>query len=232
LPRHAAIESAAEDRLGALVQNADIIYFPSEPVNLGRRSDPAWRLLETLKQNGSSFAVGWEPQDSDKAEYRLFVAEARKAGGQILALAAPAAPLVEEDPMTFEIPPGDFERFARRPTSRGLGEAKLRAAYQAASAAEQFAAARIAAYSREHRGEKMLIFVRRDAMGSDHGIPYFVAQKTKARQLILEPPEHVTERSRLMAWNGRARDWRWHGLGGRGLFEIVDGSPFARGDER
>lgn len=246
LPRHAAIEStiAADEEFTALVQNADIIYFPSESVTLTARTEAVWKLLEALQRTGDSFALGWDliggeeqplldrwakrqaaasdviprlhlrgAADGDE-NCRAFLREANRSGAQILGLSCPpellskkasgstsASPAKEEISREFQPPSGDFERFAQRPSSRGVNEAKLRAAYEAKLLAEEFAAARIAGYFREHRSEKILVFARRDQLGRHHGVPYFVAQKTKARQLVLNSQNHPPPRSRLFARN-------------------------------
>jgi hypothetical protein len=228
LPRHTAIEATvADEKFIALVQEADIIYFPSESVALSRRSETAWKLLEALERTGNSFALGWD-LIGDEENYRGFLAEAKKADAQILALRVSTPLVAQEIAPGFEPPPGDFERFAQRGSSRGVSELKLRGAYERAILAEEFAATKIAGYFREHRNEKILVFVRHEHLGANHGVAYFVAQKTKARQLVLEPQAHPTARSQLLAGNGARL---WGRLGAR-RFEIVNGSPVTGGNER
>jgi hypothetical protein len=190
LPRRAAIElTGSGEKFTRLIEGADIIYFPSESVVLDSRSEAAWKLLDALRRAGGSFALGWDLGERED-EQRNFMAEAGKSGAEILPLRAPAQVEADETYRGFEPPPGDFERFARRFATRDLGEARLRDAYQTALLAEKFAAAKISSHFREHRGEKILVFLRRDHLGHDRGVPYFVAQKTKARQLILNPERH------------------------------------------
>jgi hypothetical protein len=52
---------------------------------------------------------------------------------------------------------------------------------------DQLVADDITSYFREHRNDKVLIFIRRERLGLGRGVPYLVAQETKARQLILNP---------------------------------------------
>jgi len=190
LPRRAAIEpTGSGEKFARLIEGADIIYFPSESVVLDSRSEAAWKLLEAVRRTGGSFALGWDLVGRED-EHRNFLAEAGKSGGEILPLRAPAQMDADEISRGFDPPPGDFEVFVRRLSSRSLNEAMLRDAYETALSAEQFAAAKISAHFREHRGEKILVFLRRDHLGPDRGVPYFVAQKTKARQLILKPERH------------------------------------------
>ena len=201
LPRRAAIEpTGSGEKFSTLVQSADIIYFPSESIALDSRSEAAWKLLDALRGDAASFAVGWDLVANDD-DHRDFLAEAGKAGAEILALRASAAAMAEGPIHGFEPPPGDFERFSRRFASRDLSETRMRAAYETTLQAEQFAAAKIVARFREHRGGKILVFLRRDHLGRDHGVPFFVAQKTKARQLILNPQRHSPPGPGLLAGN-------------------------------
>jgi hypothetical protein len=190
LPRRAAIEpTGSGEKFSRLIEGADIIYFPSESVVLDSRSEAAWKFLEALRRTGGAFTVGWDLGERDD-DHRNFLTEAGKSGAEILPLRAAALVEADETSRGFEPPPGDFERFARRFPTRDLNEARLRDAYETALRAEQFAAAKISSHFREHRGEKILVFLRRDYLGPDRGVPYFVAQKTKARQLILKPERH------------------------------------------
>jgi hypothetical protein len=52
---------------------------------------------------------------------------------------------------------------------------------------DELLADKIASYFREHGNHKILIFIRRERLGLGRGVPYLVAQQTKARQLILNP---------------------------------------------
>lgn len=187
LPRREAIEpTGSGEKFARLIEVADIIYFPSESVVLDSRSEAAWKLLEALRRSGDSFALGWDLVGREN-EHRTFLAEAGKSGAKILPLRPPATMEMDETSRGFEPPPGDFEKFARRFATRDINEARLHDAYEAALLAQEFAAAKISAHFREDRGEKILVFLRRDYLGTDRGVPYFVAQKTKARQLILKP---------------------------------------------
>ena len=190
LPRRAAIEpTGSGEKFARLIEGADIIYFPSESVVLDSRSEAAWKLLEALRRTGGSFALGWDLVGREE-EHRNFLAEAGKFGAEILPLRAPAQMEADETSRGFEPPPGDFEAFSRRFSSRDLSEASVREAYESALRAQQFAAAKISSHFREHPEAKILVFLRRDHLGPERGVPYFVAQKTKARQLILKPERH------------------------------------------
>lgn len=165
LPRRTAIEpSGSEEKFAALVQGADIIYFPSESVALASRSEAAWKLLETLRGRGSPFAIGWD-WTGNEGDRRKYLDEASNGGAEILA----------------------------------LNDAKWRARNEAALSADQFVADEIAAYLREHPSDKILVFLRRERLGMGQGVPYLVAQKTKARQLILNPRRRSDSGARLLA---------------------------------
>ena len=66
--------------------------------------------------------------------------------------------------------------------------------------ADQLVADNIASYFREHRNDKVLVFIRRERLGLGRGVPYLVAQETKARQLILNPAKSPAG-PRLLAAN-------------------------------
>jgi hypothetical protein len=66
----------------------------------------------------------------------------------------------------------------------------------------------------------LLVLVHRRHLGNDRGVPYFVAQKIKARQLVLDSQPHPPARSQLLALGGR-----------EGRLEIVDGAPGAGRDQ-
>lgn len=158
LPRSALVEATGTEReFVSLVQDADIIYFPSEAIALTSRADPAWKVLAALRQNGSSFALGydWTGKESGRRE---FLNEATGAGAQTLEL------------------------------------------NEASENRDQLAADKIATYFREHRGEKVFVFLRRERLALGQGVPYLVAQQTKARQLILNPRRSPAG-ARLLARN-------------------------------
>jgi hypothetical protein len=194
LPRQAAIESNTEgdEKFDALVQSADIIYYPSESVTLRARSEAAWKLLEALQRHGGSFALGW---DSISGEQQVVLDEwANRA-----AATGSAMPKLHLDAAPAEAEKG--HAFLRAAVKRGahvlaLGRPSANIATQSS---EEFAAARIADYFREHRGEKILVFLRRTQLDQTQGVPHFVAQSTKARQLVLNPRPASTPRGRLLA---------------------------------
>ena len=145
LPRRAVVEAGgSEEKFAGLVQEADIIYFPSDAATFGSHSDLPWKLLDALRRDAGSFAVAWDWTGNER-ERRDYLTEAGKAGAQLIAL------------------------------------------NETGANADQFAADKIASYFREHGNEKVLVFIHRERLGLGQGVPYLVAQETKARQLILNP---------------------------------------------
>jgi len=194
LPRQAAIEpnNAADEKFDGLVQSADIIYYPSESVALRARSEAAWKLLEALQRSGGSFALGW---DSISGEQQVVLDEWANRS----AATSSAMPRLHLDAAPGEEESG--HAFLRAAGKRGarilaLGRPSANIAMQSS---EEFAAARIAEYFKEHRGEKILVFLRRTQLDQSQGVPHFVAQSTKARQLVLNPRPASTPRGRLLA---------------------------------
>ncbi len=271
LPKHAAIESRvapeADEKFAALVQNADIIYFPAELLEPGSRSEPTWKLVEALHRHGGPFAIGsdliggegqalldqWARQQvstdnlisglplfgtaRERESCRTLLSETSKRVARFLALRGPPeifaapqqSPTREEIARGFHPPSGDFQVFVDRfAPARGMNEGKLREAYEAALLEEEFAADRIAGHFREHGDEKLLVFLHRRHLGSVRGVPYFVAQKIKVRQLVLDSRQHAPSRSQLLAYAGSEKSRA--SLGTRRL-KIVDGSPTAGRDQ-
>ena len=71
--------------------------------------------------------------------------------------------------------------------------------------------------------EKLLIVVHRRHLGSARGLPYFIAQRIKARQLVLDSQPHRSSCSQLLALRDHyGVPWR---------LEIIDGSPIAGSDQ-
>ena len=224
LPRQAAIESrnAGDEEFTALVQSADIIYYPSESVTLRGRSEAAWKLLEALHRHGGSFALGW---DSLSGEQQVVLDEWSHRS------ASNASPMPR---LHLDAVPGEEENghaFLRAAGKRGahvlaLGRPSANIATQSS---EEFAAARIADYFRQHPGEKILVFLRRSQLDRNQGVPYFVAQSTKARQLVLNPRPNSIRRGRLLTRNGACR---WRRLLAARQVEIVNGPPITSRDQR
>ncbi|MGI9088159.1 MAG: hypothetical protein ACR2HH_10545 [Chthoniobacterales bacterium] len=68
LPKHASIEHVAkpETDFAALVDHADVIYFPSDRAASGARTEPAALLVEALEHSGKPLAIGWDLIDASQ----------------------------------------------------------------------------------------------------------------------------------------------------------------------
>jgi len=64
LPRHASIEHvgtpAAATDYRALIEEADVIYFPEERAASGAKSEPAALIVEAAEQSAKPFATAWD----------------------------------------------------------------------------------------------------------------------------------------------------------------------------
>lgn len=192
LPRHAAIDSTTdsgdEDKFALLVENADIIYFPSELVGPPRSSEASWKLVEALQRNGGRFALGWD----------LIGGEDQAILDQWSDRPVPVETIGRLH-LHGSAPENETCRtFLREASKRGAHFIVLRAENETALLREEFAAERVAGYFREHRDEKLLVFLHRRQLGNNRGVPYFVAQKIKVRQLVIDSRQHPLENSRLL----------------------------------
>src|SRR6476661_7158129 len=76
LPRRAVIEAGgSEEKFAYLLEEADIIYFPTEAAVFGSHSDLAWKLLDALRRDSRSFAVAWDWGGNER-DRRDYLAEA------------------------------------------------------------------------------------------------------------------------------------------------------------
>ena len=68
LPKQASIEHLGPPVTGtdfaAVVENADIIYFPTNRTASAGRSEPAALLLEALERSGRPYAIAWDLIDA------------------------------------------------------------------------------------------------------------------------------------------------------------------------
>lgn len=261
LPKHAAIDVAADadeaENYSALVDRADVFYFPVEHLADGAR-DSSVKLL-TAMQNVAECAVAWDLIDGDgqqlldrwsqrqlsteeliaqlhlggteterencRAILRGSAAErvrhfALRCPDRILAKLRRAGELEAtadvELPSGFTIANGDYESFAAQlPRAHGVAEHELRNLYRAYVVSEQFAAERIVMHLSDHPRSKVLVFVHRRYLDSTRGVPQFVAQKTKRRQVVLEP-KPASSRADLLASISQLRG---------GLVQVVNRAP-------
>ena len=260
LPKHASIEHVgqpvAETDFAAVVEDADIIYFPTNRTASAGRSEPAAALLEALERSGRPYAIGWDLIDAaqqpqldelqakpielrENAIAQISIAGngraqehcrsvLRGAGSRHLALAPPATllaqigaghPLTAEEqrllPRGFTLSADGWESYAEQ--HPGMNNRELTESYRVETVRRQFAAEKIVEYFRKEGGaSKLLVFGNEADLGAAHGLPYYVAQKLRVRQLVLGPA--APTRAKLLTFRTRGR------------FEIVDRAPIAARD--
>jgi uncharacterized iron-regulated protein len=264
LPKHASIEHVAKPAAtdyGALVAEADIVYFPSERAASGARSEPAALLVEAVQKRGQPFAIGWEMisanqqpmldqiENSGSGAREELVRQLELAGSgrarehcrallresgpvpvHYLALRAPAELIAriaagarlspEEErllPRGYTTPAQGFENYVERFASPQTSDPQLAQSYRAEVALREFAAETIVQYLRAAGPDKkLLIFADGNDVENGHGIPFYVAQKVQARQLVLGSPRAATRPKLLTGLDGAGS--------GRG-FDIVESAP-------
>lgn len=246
----------------ALVAEADAIYFPSERVGSGSRSDPARLLIDAFRRSGAPFAIGWfsveqgqqplldeiasQPAPDDELLARLDLLGSGRlrehtrsvlratAGSGVRHIALRIAPQLfaalnaggevaaeelRQLPRGFRVPADEQADFDTRSTASGrLGDRSR--TFRAHVAAQQVAAERIVQHFRT-TGGKLLVFAPADDLRAGRGVPFYVSQRIKLRQLVLGSDREGEEARRL--WTRRA------GEGGqrRVALEIVNRSPGA-----
>ncbi len=144
-----------------------------------------------------------------RAHFRAVLRDERLLEMRHLALGCPPALLAkvetrerftpEEEkilPRGYSLPPRSLEAYAEQAAaSRGEG---MRS-YRATVASQQFAADRIVRHFREvASGSKLLVFLRAEDLRVELGVPRYVAQKLKVRQLVLDSSGAAPVRAQLL----------------------------------
>ncbi len=230
LPRQASVERLPEPATGtdfsAEVQDADIIYFPTERAASGGRSEPAALLLEALQKRAQPFAIGWDMIDSSQQPLLDQVETARdnKREEVIAQLDLLASGRAREHcrAVLRETRATRVQYLALRGSREILGkiilgdrltsdeEKFLPRGYKAPSSEAR--SSRVEVLEREFvadaivrsfrgigSGNKLLVFARAQNLETEVGLPYFVAQKIHVRQLVLGSDSKGKERSRMLA---------------------------------
>ena len=227
------------DKWTLAVQRADIIYFPVEAIGAESVDQPPVKIVQALKNGGTRFSIAWQGIEHDKSNPdipseprwtytgrlrdRCRTVLRQTIDARHLFLGLPAAiraklqrgSVLDDNekemmPRGYRTPANGLEDFAEQlATVRGLQEREIENLYRAHVAAEQFAAEQIVTYLREHEGEKLLVFARRRELGGDLGLPAFVAQKLKLRQINFELEGSRKAQPRLVQL---AANWRKHRL--------------------
>lgn len=106
-----------------------------------------------------------------------------------------------ELPRGFTVPAAGAEAFAERLARTGAAPSVVAAAYRSYVLAQQFAAEQIVAHFRALGASgRLVVFVSRDDLAAGQGVPFYVAQKIRLRQIVLDsenaarrPPTIVTQ---------------------------------------
>lgn len=141
----------------------------------------------------------------------------------IVKLASGEAPTAEEEkslPRGYRTPPGGFESYAERViTGHGVNNATVAEAYRALLLSQQFIAERIVRHFREvGDASKLLVFLGPSELDEGRGVPAYVAQKLRLRQLILGSDMPNESRTKLLTWQNEPS---------RPGFQVVDRAPIS-----
>src|SRR4051812_48583318 len=100
----------------------------------------------------------------------------------------------------YSPPAGGLEEYAERLSSnRGMSERALAGSYRAQLATQQFIADKIVGYCRSAGTTgKLLVFLRESDLEAGGGVPRYVLQKLKVRQLVLDSSSATPTRPRLL----------------------------------
>jgi hypothetical protein len=235
------------DKWALAVQRADIIYFPVEAIGSESIDQALAKIVEALQNGGTQFLIAWQGIEHDKSNpespsdprwtysgrlrdhCRTVMRQTIDARHLFLGLPVGIREKLQRGsalddnekgllPRGYRTPANGLEDFAEQlATVRGLQEREIENLYRAHLAAEQFAAEHIVTHLRGHEGEKLLVFARRRELGGELGLPAFVEQKLKLRQINFELEGSRKVQSRLV----RSR----RSGGGIGAFQVVDRAP-------
>ncbi len=223
------------DQWTLAVQSADIIYFPVEALSVASNQS-AVKMVRALRNSGTAFSIGWvgieygNGTDSEshwsysgrlRDHCKLVMREAMDVRQLFLGLPAPIRSKLQSGyvldgddkrmlPRGYRMPPGGLDDFAEQLAAvRGLQERDIENLYRTHVATEQFAAEKIVSFTRENKGGKLLVFARRQDLGGAFGLPAFVAQKVKVKQLTFDLDRSHAVRSRLVSLSFVNRELIW-----------------------
>jgi hypothetical protein len=170
----------------------DLIEATQQPLLDQLRSTPAETRDEMI---GRLDLIG---TGRAREHCRSVLRDNRFAGIQHLALRCPAPLLAKardgalsgddrkQLPSSFDPPPGGVESYAERLSSRRSSDSNIAGDYRMHLVRQQFAAARIIEHFRSAGpAGKLLVFLREEDLLPGEGVPRYVAQKLKLRQLVL-----------------------------------------------
>jgi hypothetical protein len=135
----------------------------------------------------------------------------------------PVSQFEQQASMHFRSPPSGLENYAERMTAaESLSGRDVADAYQALVASQQFAAGQIVRFFQTRGIPKLLVFMQTSDLESSDGVPFYVSQKLQLRQVVLGPNASRSSSTKLLTRQRRSRNGR--------RFQIVDGTPVARGE--
>jgi hypothetical protein len=214
LPKQASIEHAQKPTIAAdfdaMVEEADIVYFPVERAGFGAKAEPAALLIEALQKRRKPFAIGWDLIDA-------------REQGQLDSLASQDANAREQSIAALELAGSGRAREHCRTILRELRDtnvSQVALRYPGNTGARrEFAAEQIARYLRTTgREARLLAFLHEEDLEGEEGVPEYVAQKIEARQLVFGS-DSKKERSRLLTTILQRRP-----------LQVVNGAPASGGD--
>ena len=92
-----------------------------------------------------------------------------------------------------------MENYVERLRGRVGGEETMAASYRVELVRQEFIAEKIVRHFRSApRGSKLVVFLAASDLRASDGVPFYVAQKTKARQLVLAADSAGNEQPRLL----------------------------------
>ena len=201
LPKHSAIETTAAprdpDEFARVVARAEVFYVPADRAGWALRPEPGWSLIEALRQAGP-FAIGWDAISSDQQPLL------DRSGGEAVGTAARVAQVVLQGP---ENERENSRALVLQTNALGVRQVALRQPPSislpaaAGNDGSRWIAERIVAQLRERAGEKLLVFLSREELDHPASVPALVAQRSNARQLILDSRPAADPRAPLLTSN-------------------------------
>ncbi|MGI8820248.1 MAG: hypothetical protein ACR2ID_05190 [Chthoniobacterales bacterium] len=216
LPKQASIEHGArptaETDYSAVVENADVIYFPSDRAAFGSRAEPAALLLDAMQRAGTPFAIAWDIVDVSQQPLleQIAAAPTSAARDEVIArleiggsgrarehcrsvLRDPRFATVRQIPLRWTAAMAAMLESGQRLSA--VEERELPHGFTSPESAsgrtravmQQFAAEQIVRHFNTSAAPgKLLVFLQHADLAAGQGVPFYVAQKLSVRQLVLD----------------------------------------------
>jgi hypothetical protein len=179
LPRHAEIETAMTpthpDEVSDIVARAEIFYLPADRIASGRGGGAGARMLAALRRAGAPVAVGWAVIDATE-QGALDDWNASRISIDEIASRLSVASSLERD---------DCRSLLRSSRDAGARSIALRCNDTIAEGSA-CTADNIVREFRALQSGKLLVIAERRYIEVPRGLPFFVGEKLKVRQLILD----------------------------------------------